>query len=195
MSAFMSKIKRMICVELPIIRIYSILYLIGLFVGVAAAVLLRNDFTDQARLLFSSENVGGFLSVFLQHFFFYLLLFFIGLTVVGLPLIPLFPLYKGFSLGLLIALSVILAGVRGLLFGTLAFFAQNFYFTFLGFFICYSSTRLSISLFNLLRGRGKHGVSYREFREHIVCFLLLIPFLLLGSLWEVRMVPILLNLF
>ena len=195
MSAFMSKIKKAIRVELPIIRIYAILYLVGLFIGVAAAVLLRNDFTDQARFLFDEKNVGGFLSVFLQQFFFFLILFFIGLTVVGLPLIPLFPLYKGFSLGLLIALSVILSGVRGFLFGTLAFFAQNLYYTLLGFFICYSSTRLSISLFSLLRGGGRHGVSYREFREHIGCFLLLIPFLLLGALWEVRVVPILLRLF
>lgn len=195
MSQLMSKIKKTFIYELPLIRLYAFLYLIGLFVGVAAAVLLRGDFSDQAYYLFSPENAGDFLSVFLQQLVFFLLLFFLGLTVIGISLIPLYPLYKGFSLGLLVALSVILSGVRGFVFGALAFFAQNLYYTFLGYFICYSSTRLSVSLFSLLRGRGKHGVSYREFREHIFYFIILIPFILLGALWESKVVPLILNLF
>ena len=195
MSNFLSIIKRRFRTDLPVIRIYLILYLFGVFIGVISAVLLRNDFTNQARLLFRSENTASLIAAFLQQFFFFVLLFFIGLTVVGLPLVPLFPIYKGFSLGLLIALSVILTGVRGFLFGTLAFFIQNLYYTVLGFFICYSATRLSVSLFDLLRGRGKHGVTNREFREHIGCFFLLIPFLFLGALWESDVVPIILNLF
>ncbi|MBQ7936302.1 MAG: stage II sporulation protein M [Clostridia bacterium] len=194
MNRFMSKIKKSFTYELPIIRLYALLYLIGVFIGAGAAVLLKNDFSAQAQLLFNPENAGDFFSSLLQQLVFFLLLFFLGLTVIGMPLMPLYPLYKGFSIGLLIALSVILSGVRGLIFGTLAFFAQNIYYTVLGYFICYSSTRLSISLFSLLRGRGKHGVSYREFREHIFCFLMIIPFLLLGALWESKVVPLILNL-
>ncbi len=195
MNTILLKIKKAYLHELPIIRIYSILYLVGVFIGATAAVLLRNDFSLQAQLLFSPENSSGFFSAFLQQIFSFILLFFLGLTVIGIPLIPLYPLYKGFSIGLLVALAVILSGVRGLIFGTLAFFAQNLLYTFLGYFLCYSSARLSVALFELLKGRGKHGASYREFIHHVYCLLAVTPFLVLGALWEWRFVPMILNLF
>ncbi len=195
MNSILLKFKKAYLHELPIIRIYAILYLIGVFIGAAAAVLLRDDFSLQAQLLFSPENSSGFFSAFLQQFFFFALLFFLGLTVIGIPLIPLYPLYKGFSIGLLVALAVILSGVRGLVFGTLAFFAQNLLYTLLGYFLCYSSARLSVALFELLKGRGKHGASYREFLRHLYCFLVIVPFLLLGAAFEWKLVPLILSLF
>lgn len=195
MARFMTRIRKSFAYELPIIRVYALLYLIGVFVGAIAAVLLRNDFSEQARLLFSSENAGNFLSSYLQQVVFFGLLFLLGLTIVGLPFIPIFPLYKGFSLGLLISLSVVLSGVRGLIFGTLAFFAQNVYYSVLGYFICYSSTRLSVSLFHLLCGKGRHGGAYTEFQMHLICFLVILILLIFGALWECKVVPILLNLF
>lgn len=195
MFSICTKIKKAYLHELPIIRIYALLYMIGVFIGVTAAVLLRDDFSLQTQLLFSPENIGGFFAVFFQQFIFFLFLFFLGLTVIGIPLIPLYPLYKGFSLGLLVALSVILTGVRGLIFGTLAFFAQNFHYTLLGYFLCYSSARLSVALYELMKGSGKHGASRREFYYHIYCFFAIIPLLALGALWEWKIVPIFLNLF
>ena len=195
MNRFMSKIKKSFTYELPIIRLYALLYLIGVFIGAGAAVLLKNDFSAQAQLLFNPENAGDFFSSLLQQLVFFLLLFFLGLTVIGMPLMPLYPLYKGFSIGLLIALSVILSGVRGLIFGTLAFFAQNVYYAVLGYFICYSSTRLSVSLFQLLCGKGRHGGSYREFRIHIICFFASLILLIPAALWESKLVPLLLDLF
>ncbi|MBQ8894164.1 MAG: stage II sporulation protein M [Clostridia bacterium] len=195
MNRFWSAVKRTYLQELPIIRLYLILYLIGVFVGAFAAVILKNYFSAQAQLLFYPENSVGFFSSLLQQIICFLFLFFLGLTVVGIPLLPLFPLYKGFSIGLLIALAVVFSGVRGLFFGTLAFFAQNAIYTLLGFFICYSSARLSVVLFDLLKGRGKHGASYRAFLHHIYCFLIILPILSLGALWEWKMVPLFLSLF
>ncbi len=195
MSQVLDRIRKTFVYELPIIRLYALLYLIGIVIGVIGAILLRKDFSSEAQFLLSAENAGTFFAAFLQQFFSFLILFFLGLTVIGLPLIPFFPLYKGFSLGLLVSLSVIFSGVRGFLFGTLSFFVQNLYYTLLAYFLCYSSTRLSISLFTLMRGRAKHGVPYREFQTHTLCFLILIPLLCLGALWESRMVPVFLNLF
>ncbi len=195
MSGIVQKIKMTFIYELPIIKIYSLLYFAGVVIGSISAVMLRSDFSDQANLLFSSENSPTLFTAFAQQGIFFLIIFLLGLTVVGMPLIPLYPLYKGFSFGLLIALAVILSGVRGFVFGTLAFFAPNLLYTVLGYFLCYSSTRLSISLFGLLKGEGKHGGSYREFKVHIVCFAVLIPFLFLGAFWESHVVPLFLNLF
>ena len=195
MNRLFSKIQRAYVNELPIVKLYSILYLVGVFIGVGAAILLRDDFSAQAQLLFSPENSCGFWPALLQQIVFFVLLFFLGLTVVGIPLLPLYPLYKGFSIGLLISLAVILTGARGLIFGTLAFFLQNALYTFLGYFVCYSSAKLSVSLFELLKGRGKHGASYREFLHHIYCLLLVTPFLSRGALWEWKVVPLLLKFF
>ncbi len=195
MNRILSSIKRTYAHELPIIKLYGILYLIGVFIGAGAAVLLRDDFSLQAQLLFSPENCSGFWATFLQQFLFFVLIFFLGLTVVGIPLVPLYPLYKGFSIGLLIALAVILSGVRGFFFGTLAFFAQNALYTVLGYFLCYSSARLSVALFELLKGRGKHGASYKEFIHHVYCLLIVSPLLSLGALWEWKVVPLILQLF
>ncbi len=195
MNTIWVKIKRTYEHQLPIIRIYAVLYLIGMFTGVLGAVLLRNQFSSQAQLLFSPENSCSFLFAFLQQLFFFSLIFFLGLTVIGIPLVPLFPLYKGFSIGLLVALAIILTGVRGLFLGTLAFFAPNALYTMLGYFICYSSARLSVALFEQLKGRGKHGASYREFIQHLYCFFIIIPLLLPIAWWECKVVPYLLSLF
>jgi len=194
MSQLWVKIKNTFIYELPVIRLYALLYFIGITVGAFIAALLRNEFSFEAQLLFSPENAASFFSAFSQQFLFFLVLFFLGVTVIGMPLVPFYPLYKGFSLGLLVALSVIFSGVRGFIFGALAFFAQNFYYTVLGYFLCYSSTRLSISLFTLLQGKAGRSVPYREFKVHIVCFLILLPFLAMGALWVSRVVPILLYL-
>ena len=195
MNRIIAVIKRNYVQEKPIIRLYFILYLIGVFVGTGAAVLLRNDFSSQAQLLFSPENSSEFIFAWLQQLLCFLLLFILGLTVVGIPLLPLYPLYKGFSMGLLIALAAIFSGVRGFFFGTLAFFAQNALYTVLGYFACYSSARLSITLFELMKGRGKHGTSHKAFIRHIYCFLVLSPLLCIGALWESKAVPIFLSLF
>ncbi len=195
MKSMMQKIKSSYNHQLPIIKLYAVLYLIGIFIGATAAVLLRDSFSLQAQLLFSPENCCGFFSAFLQQFIFFIFLFFLGLTVIGIPLIPLYPIYKGFSIGLLIALAIILTGVRGLFFGTLAFFAPNALYTLLGYFLCYSSARLSVALFEQLKGRGKHGASYREFIHHVYCLIAVLPFLTLGAAWESKVVPLLLSLF
>ncbi len=195
MNRILSSIKRTYIHELPIIKLYFILYLVGVFIGVFGAVMLRDDFSVQAQLLFSPENSSGFFAAFLQQFLYFIFIFFLGLTVLGIPLIPLFPLYKGFSIGLLITLAVILSGVRGLFFGTLAFFVQNALYSLLGYFVCYSSARLSIALFELLKGRGKHGASRKEFIRHIYCLIAVTPFLFIGALWEAKVVPFILGLF
>ena len=195
MNRLMSKIKKNYIHELPLIRLYAVLYLIGVFIGALGAALSQELFKAQTKWIFLSGNGESFLSIFIFQFFGFLILYFLGLTVVGVPLLPLYPLYKGFSIGLLLSMSIIFYGVRGFAFGTLAFFSQNVFYTVLGYFICYSSARLSLSLLDLLKGRGKHGAAYREFIFHSYRFMISIPFVLLASLWQWKVVPIILYLF
>ena len=189
------KIKKYLSNELPIIKLYSVLYLIGVFIGVGAAILLKNQFSEQARLIFSPENGCSFWAAFLQQAALYVFMFFLGLTAIGIPIVPIYPLYKGFSLGILVSICIVFYGAKGLLLGFPAFFVQNIVYTFLGYFICYSSARLSISLFQLIRGYGKHGAAYRELIHHVYCIFLIFPGISVGALWEWKVVPLILRLF
>lgn len=193
MVRILKKIKNSYLEELPIIKIYGAIYLIGGLIGMIAAILMRDQFSEQARLLFSPENCCNFWPAFLQQALFFGIVFLLGLTAVGIPLLPLYPLYKGFSLGLIVALAILLHGPKGLLVGFPAFFFQNFLYAFLGYFVCYSSARLSLSLFELIRGRGKHSATYRELIHHIYCILPILPAISIGALWEWKVVPIILN--
>lgn len=195
MSGLLLKIKRNYLNELPLIRLYMILYMIGIFIGVIGAVVLNGSLTSDVGSIFSPRNSCGFFIAFFKQFVSFLLLYFLGLTVIGIPVLPLYPLYKGFSLGIIIALAVIFTGVHGFFFGTLAFFAQNLFYTALGYFLCYSSARLSVALIESLRGTGKHGAAYKEFLRHTYRFLIILPFLALGAIWEWKVVPLILSLF
>lgn len=193
MVRILKKIKNSYLEELPIIKMYGAIYLIGGLIGMIAAILMRDQFSEQARLLFSPENCCNFWPAFLQQLLFFGIVFLLGLTAVGIPLLPLYPLYKGFSLGLIVALAILLHGPKGFFIGFPAFFFQNFLYAFLGYFVCYSSARLSLSLFELIRGRGKHSATYRELIHHIYCILPVLPAISIGALWEWKVVPIILN--
>ncbi len=195
MKRFMSKIKEYYNRERPLIKLYFLFYLIGVFIGCGAAVLMRNDFSDQASLLFSPESCGSFLFLWIQQLLFFTALFLLGLTVVGVPLLPIYPLYKGFSIGLLISMSTLFTGVRGLILGTLAFFAQNCFYSLTGYLLCASAARVSISLFSLARGVGRHSATRDELIRHILVFLCIIPLLALGALGEYKIVPLIMNLY
>ena len=195
MFRFISKIKKTFFGEISILKLYCILYLVGTFLGICAAILLKEQFTEQVRLLFSSENCCSFWSAYLQQAVIFVFLFFLGLTAIGIPILPLYPIYKGFSLGLLISLGIICYGFEGFFLGFPAFFIQNAYYAFLGYFICYSSARLSISLLQLIRGYGKHSATYQELIQHVYCIIAVLPLIAIGSFWESSVVPIILKLF
>lgn len=195
MNRLIAKIRSTFIEERPLIRLYSLLYLVGVFIGVGASILLREQFSEQSRLLFIPENAYAFWPAFLQQAILFALIFLLGMTAVGIPLIPIYPLYKGFSIGLLVGLAIILYGFKGFILGFPTFFIQNFIYTFAGYFVCASSARLSMSIFSLIQGHGKHSATRSEFIHHIYFALYTIPILMVGALWEWKMVPLLLNLF
>lgn len=195
MSHLMSKIRYDFIHELPLIRLYAILYIAGVFLGVLGVILSFDDLSNIPAEIFSQNEKIEYISIFIQHFFCFLILYILGLTIVGLPFLPFFPLYKGFSIGVILSVVIISNGLRGFFLGIPAFGLQNLISLILGYFICISSARLSISFFELLRNRGKHSALYREFLNHTYRFLIITPFLLLLSVWQWKMVPVIIELF
>lgn len=195
MREIFKKIRHTFFLDRPIIKFYGILYFIGICIGSFASFVLRNQFSSQVQLLFSPANTPGFWSIYLQQVLLMLLLFLIGLTAIGAPLLLLYPLYKGFSAGLMISLSVVLFQLKGLVIGVLAFAPQNMYYTLLGFFLCYSSAKLSISLSELICGGSRGHGSRKALWSHILCAVMIVLMIFPGSFWEFRVVPYILELY
>ncbi len=195
MRFIFDKIQRQFSFERPIIRLYGILYFAGICVGALAALLLREHYSAQLKLLFSANETPGLWDLIVQQLMFITLLFFVGLTPVGAPFLTLFPLYKGFSAGLLISLSVVIFKAKGLLLGFIAFTPQNIFYTTLGFFICYSSAKLSISTAEMLRGNKRGHGSQNGFLSHVFCTSVVLILHFPGILWEYNIVPLILNLY
>ena len=195
MGRLMLKIKNNFVNEIPLVRIYAVLYLIGVFIGVLGVVLSFEELTVLPSSVFSSAETIGFSDVFFQHFVLFVLLYLLGLTIVGLPLLPIFPLYKGFSIGAIVSIAMISKGFSGFFISIPAFGVQNMISLMLGYFVCISSARLSISFFELLKGRGKHSALYREFLNHTYRILIILPILLLLSFLQWKIAPIFIRLF
>jgi hypothetical protein len=195
LSHLLSKFNQEIIHERPLIRIYSVLYAVGVFLGVLGTVLTNERISNISVALFSSQESLTFVSIFAQHFFLFFLLYVLGLTIVGIPVIPLFPIYKGFSIGALLSASIISMGARGLFRGVSIFLVQNLFASILGYFLCVSAARLSISFFEQFKGRSKHSALFGEFLNHTYRFLIITPLLLLISLWQWKIVPIFIKLF
>ena len=189
------RIRRTYGNELSLIRIYIILYAAGIIVGLLAAVLLRKNFSSQARFLFSAESVCGFGAIALQQVFTALLLFLLGFTMIGVWLLPFYPFYKGFSVGLILALGVIYYGFKGFFLSSLAFLPQNLCYSFLGYFLCCSAAKLSVLLLQSVRHREKHGTTYRDYLSHLICFAVCILLSFPVFYYEARVVPLILRLF
>ncbi len=195
MGRLMSKIRNDFINEIPLIRIYAVLYLIGVFIGVIGVILSFDELSNIPSAVFLTVESLEYGGIFFQHFCFFLLLYLLGLTIIGLPFLPLFPLYKGFSIGAILSIAIISNGLRGFFISVPAFGFQNLFSLILGYFICVSSARLSISFFELLKGRGKHSALYQEFLSHTYRFLIITPILLLLSFLQWKIAPIIIKLF
>lgn len=195
MGRLMLKIRKDFINEIPLIRIYAILYLIGIFIGVVGVVLSFGELSNVPSSAFSTVEPLKFGGIFFQHFFLFLLLYLLGMTIVGLLFLPFFPLFKGFSIGAILAVSMISNGLRGFFIGIPAFGFQNLFSLILGYFICVSAARLSISFFELLKGRGKHSALYQEFLNHTYRFIIITSILLLLSFLQWKIAPFIIKLF
>ena len=195
MGRLISKIKNNFANEIPLIRIYSILYLAGIFIGAIGVTLIFDDLSKIPSAIFMNAESLKFGGIFFQHFCFFLFLYLLGMSIIGLSLLPFFPLYKGFSIGVILSVAMISTGIRGFFISFPAFVFQNVFILILGYFICISSARLSISFIELFKGRGKHSALYREFLNHTYRFLIITPILLLLSFLQWKIVPIIIKFY
>lgn len=189
MKKIMFEFKRAVSDEAPIVRIYLFLFLIGVFLGVLGIILLRNDFSEQIHLVFDQRMDCSFFELFFHRILILTLLFMAGLAFIGLLFSTFFPVYNGFSFGILIALASLCYGLRGFFVSLLSYMVPCFLTVFWGYFLCVSSLRLSVTLLDSFRGRGKHCSALKQFKLHLKIFLFSFPVAAMVSLWDWKIVP------
>lgn len=173
--------------ELPVIRIYLWLFLFGIMIGIVTVFLLKNRYSLDEALIDCFGQSVPYVSVFLSQLLFFLILILLGFTIIGVVVLPLFPVYNGFSLGLMLTFSVILFGIKGLVYGFVAFVPSYLIQLCVGFFCCYSSASFSIGLIHLLSGKNKHISMNYSFIKHLSLSFFIVPFLGISAFLECLM--------
>ena len=111
-----------------------------------------------------------------------IILWFIGSTIIGLPLIYFFILYKGICIGYTISGTILALGTgKGVIFCLGSILFQNIIFIPALFFITVSSTKLCYAI---MKNRTKENIKL-EIVKHSILSVITIVLFMLSSLLEV----------
>lgn len=177
-------------------KIY-ILLLIFLLIGIVLGVFFINN-SDEAQKNEVSEYINNFVTTlknnnsidknelinvsFKRNILMGIILWFIGSTIIGLPLIYFFVLYKGLCIGYTISGTIIALGTgKGVCFCIGSILFHNIIFIPALFFIAVSSTKLCYAI---MKNRTKENIKL-EIIRHSILSIIAVLFFMLSSLIEV----------
>lgn len=177
-------------------KIY-ILLLIFLLIGIVLGVFFINN-SDEAQKNEVIEYINNFVTTlknnnsidknelinvsFKRNILMGIILWFIGSTIIGLPLIYFFVLYKGLCIGYTISGAIIALGTgKGVLFCIGSILFHNVIFIPALFFIAVSSTKLCYAI---MKNRTKENIKL-EIIRHSILSIIAVIFFMLSSLTEV----------
>ncbi len=181
----------------------GIVFVLGLFLGYYKVFSLENEVRDHLLALINNYLLGGFRgelssahifsSAYLQQFKSLFLIWFLGLTVIGIPLIIGVVFFRGFSLGFTIGFLVKEKAGAGIIISFLSIFPQNI--VYIPLIIAWALIAINFSVY-IVRGRDAGGLPLtaglvRYFLLLLACLLLV----LVGVLIETYLPPWLLGLF
>lgn len=173
----------------------SILFLTGIVFG--AIVVNSMNFVQKQDLYFHLERyfnqlIDGqaiphkdiFKKSFFHHVKMLFILFFLGLSVIGLPLVWILVFIKGLVVGFSVGFIVNQLGVSGLILATLSIAPQNIIIIPVYIVAGSFSMVFSLSLFHKLFSRSVSQPFLKPFLQYSTVFFILIIGALLGSLTE-----------
>lgn len=141
-------------------------------------------FFKQISLEESAENKVILIGSFVYHIKYLLLLFVLGLTIIGLPIIWILVFVKGLVVGFSVGFIVNQLGLKGLLFAALSIAPQNFLVIPIYIIAGSLSMIFSLKLFAILLNRHISSPIYQLFSRYIVVYLFLIAISFVSSLLE-----------
>lgn len=177
-------------------KIY-ILLLIFLLIGIVFGVFIINN-SDNIQKNEVSEYINNFVTTLKnnnsidkqelvkvsikENILMGIILWFVGSTVIGLPLIYFFVLYKGLCIGYTISSAIITLGTgKGVIFCLTSILFQNIIFIPALFFIAVSSTKLCYAI---MKNRTKENIKLGIIKHSILSIISGL-FFMLSSLVEV----------
>lgn len=177
-------------------KIY-ILLLIFLLMGIVFGVFIINN-SDEVQKNEVSEYINNFVTTLKnnnsidkkelvkvsikENILMGIILWFVGSTIIGLPLIYFFVLYKGLCIGYTISSAIIALGTgKGVIFCLSSILFQNIIFIPALFFIAVSSTKLCYAI---MKNRTKENIKL-EIIRHSILSIIAVIFFMLSSLIEV----------
>ncbi|HLR66381.1 stage II sporulation protein M [Virgibacillus alimentarius] len=172
-----------------------ILFLTGIIFG--AIIVNSMNFVQKQDLFFYLERFFGQVSdnqhienkEILKDSFFYhakylLLLFILGLSVIGLPVVWILLFLKGLVVGFSVGFIVNQLGLKGLLLASLSIAPQNFLIIPIYIIAGSLSMIFSLTLMKKLFTRKLTNSVFQPFGQYITVFMLLLVFALLAALLE-----------
>ena len=177
-------------------KIY-ILLLIFLLIGIVFGVFIINN-SDELQKNEVSEYINNFVTTLKnnnsidkkelvkvsikENILMGIILWFVGFTIIGLPLIYFFVLYKGLCIGYTISSAIIALGTgKGVIFCLSSILFQNIIFIPALFFIAVSSTKLCYAI---MKNRTKENIKLGIIKHSILSIISGL-FFMLSSLVEV----------
>lgn len=172
-----------------------ILFLTGIIFG--AIIVNSMDFIQKQDLFFYLERYFGQISTddsienktilmgsFLYHMKYLLLLFVLGLTVIGLPIVWILLFVKGLVVGFSVGFIVNQLGVKGLFFAALSIAPQNFLVIPTYVIAGSLSMIFSLTLFTILFNRQVSRPIFHLFSRYVFVFLILITVSSMAAILE-----------
>ena len=173
--------------------ILSILFIIGIVLGIIFInynnlnqkeeinTYINNYLTqikENGQILSSTELLKASIQ---RNLITTIILWLLGLTIIGMPIIYIVIIYKGYSLGYTLASVVAALGFgKGLIFINISILLQYIIYIPCLFFISISGIKLYKSI---IRDRNKANIKYEIIRHSIICMIFFV-ILLIGSLVE-----------
>ena len=200
-----SKIKNVLLEHIIVNKKEYCIALILFFVGVMIGVLFINN-TSQTQGEEIIEYINTFINSFkensninkiellkqsiIQNLGLAILLWFVGSTVIGMPIVCGIIIYRGFSLGYTIASIIISVGIgKGIIFSLITIALKNIIFIPSLLALCVSGFKLSKSI---LKDKRKENIKFEIYR-HSFFSLLIVLLLIISSLIESYIVPVFLQ--
>lgn len=172
-----------------------VLFLTGVIFG--AIIVNSMNFIQKQDLFFYLERYFGqittedpienkviLMSSFLYHIKYLLLLFLLGLTVIGLPLVWILLFVKGLVVGFSVGFIVNQLGLKGLFFAALSIAPQNFLIIPVYIIAGSLSMIFSLTLFTFLFNQKVYRPIFQLFSRYTIIFTVLIIISFLAALLE-----------
>lgn len=192
-NIIIEKIKRHIQINIKLYFIVSIFFLIGIIIGVIFVNNTENVLKEEMNL-YLKESIDGLKSNYKvdsvallknligSDIIFTFFIWFMGCTVIGIPIVYLMITYKGFSLGYTISTIIYSLGIsKGSLFCLLTMFMQNIIIIPVMLALAVSGIRLHKSI---IKDRRKENIKI-EIIRHTVFSLFMLLLLIIASVIEV----------